>query len=170
MDPYLEYWTQRIRSGLGMSAVGMGDGNGAHRATAQTAVGESQTTTIKFQQTLKAYIDPLLDELLYEAGWTEHTLREEDRVRLFIPEIDLENKIKQENHEIQKWTQNTATLDEARVSMGMEVLSPEEEKRLFAFMISAAVDEMKQNKAVENKDKPTNQHGTQGAKPKVAKD
>jgi len=171
LDNYLGYWTKRVRSGLGMSAVGMGDGGDSNRATAQTVVGEMQSTTIKFQQIIKTYLEMVIRELLYEAGYTEYTLSEDDTVSLHIPEIDLENKIKKENHALQLWTSDAISHEELRYILGFDKMSDEDEKRLCSFMIKKELEEVAaNNKAVATKDMPTNQHGTQAAKPKVSKD
>jgi len=180
LDKYLEYWWNRILAGLGMSRVGFGQGNTANRNTAQVMAAEMQNTTIKFQQIIKDAIENhMIRELLLELGYTEETLTDENMVYLHIPEIDLENKIKKENHVLNLFLSNLLTFDEARNEIGRDTLSPKEEKRLFAFMIQAKLSKMQnkaqsqfiaQQKLAANKDQPVNQHGKQEAKPKIAKD
>jgi len=172
LSPYLDYWYGRILAGLGMSKVGMGEGNTANRSTAQTMTAEMQNTTIKFQHIIKDAIEQfMIRELLLEAGYSEETITEDNMVNLHIPEIDLENKIKKENHAINKWTNNGITHDELRIELGMDILPDGDQKKLFAFMIQQTLAEAQAKaNSINNNDSPANQHGKQMAKPKVAKD
>jgi len=178
LDRYLEYWWNRILAGLGMSRVGFGQGNTANRNTAQIMAAEMQNTTIKFQQIIKDAVENyIIRELLLELGYTEETLTEENMVYLHIPEIDLENKIKKENHVLNLFLSNLLTFDEARNEIGRDTLSDKEVQRLFAFMFQAALTQLEvqaQLKARQNlsknSDQPANQYGRQNARPKIAKD
>jgi hypothetical protein len=171
LDPYLNYWTARIRAGLGMSGVAMGEGNTANRNTAQTMVAEMQNTTIKFQQLLKTYIEEIIKELLYEAGYSEHTLSDDDMVYLHVPEIDLQNKIAKDNHALNQFQSDLLTHDEARLELGRDPLPESERKNLYS-NIKAEIDAKAQAQAnkIANINQPANQHGKQAAKPKQAKD
>ncbi|MGD9697439.1 hypothetical protein [Acinetobacter sp.] len=180
LTPYLSYWWQRILSGLGMSKVGMGDGSTANRSTAQTMTGEMQNTTIKFQQLIRDAIENyMIRELLLELGYTEETLSEENMVHLHIPEIDLDNKIKKENHNLQLFMGNGITHTELRNELGRDKISDSEKDELYSFMITQELAEHQSNldaqtqaakNKTDNKDRPANQHGTQNAKPKISKD
>lgn len=170
IDPYMNYWVKRIRAGLGLSGVSMGEGDTANRNTAQTMTSEMQNTAIKFQQIIKVYLNELISELLYETGYKEHTLKPEDKVRLYIPEIDLEGKIKKENHAINKFNSNAITFEELREEIGEDQLTPEEEKRLFYKMIGEYEKMQAAKNQVASTSQPQNQHGKSTAKPKVPKD
>jgi hypothetical protein len=169
LSPYLAYWTKRIRSGLGMSDVGMGEGNTANRATAQTLVSEMQNTTIKFQNIIKIYMEELIKELLYEAGFSEHTLSEDDMVFFQFPEIDLQNKIAKDTHALNLFQGNGITFSEMRTDIGKEQLEPGEYKELYANMFPKE-DPASAEATTKNKNNPENQHGKSTSKPKVAKD
>jgi len=178
LDPYLEYWWQRILSGLGMSKVGMGDGSTSNRATAQTVTSEMQNTTIKFQQIIKDNFEyHIIRELLLEGGYTDETINEDNMVYLHIPEIDLDNKLKKENHILQLFTGNAITHDELRKELGMDSLPEGQQDKLYSFMITkelGAAKALQAQKAasnsVDNKAQPANQYGKQSVKPKVSKD
>jgi len=170
MTPLLKYWTDRIRGGLGLSGVSMGEGGTANRNTAQTMQSEMQTTSIKFQQIIKSGMLELIKELLYEAGWTEHTLREEDWVHLHIPEIDLANKMAKENHIMTLWNGDLITHDEARVELGYDILADADWEKLHSRMITEYNDKKAAENAAANSNQPENQYGKSASKPNQAKD
>ena len=177
LQPYLQYWTGRIRGGLGLSGVQMGEGDTANRNTANSMASEFQNTTIKFQQIVKMAIEfHIIRELLYEAGYTEHTLTEENMVHFHVPEIDLHNKVLQESHALQLFLSNGITHDELRGMIGRDILADAEWANMYLNLVQiplaeagpAPTGDSAQNTA-SNQTTPANQHG-KSAKPKQAKD
>jgi|SaaInlV_150m_DNA_3_1039698.scaffolds.fasta_scaffold00334_23 hypothetical protein len=172
----LDYFRARILAGLGMSGVAMGDGDSANRATAQVISSEMQSTSAKYQRILKNSIEfYIVRELLYESGYTEFTLNDDNMVYLSIPEVDLTEKIKREAHQLNLYINNAITEDELRKELGRDILIAEDNLYLKNVQIPlaeagasnlAAPGENSSN----NNSRPTNQHGTQLAKPNIKKD
>jgi len=177
LEPYLEYWRQRILTGLGMSDVGMGRGESSSKATAQVLSAEMQYTTVKFQQIIKKTIEEeMIKELLFEAGYTPETLGIEDMVRLHVPEIDLEEKIRREAHSLNLYLTNGITQDELRKELGRDIVSEEEQKLMYLHLVQIPLAQAKANllspgeNSASNKAQPENQYGKSLVKPRITKE
>lgn len=118
----------------------------------------------------------VLDELLLEGGYE---LSPENRVYMFFPEIDRESKRAEENHYADLFVKNLITHQEWRSFSGREPFTDEQWKDTQFERITkpelelkAAIKEVAaaENKAVANKSKPANQHGTKSTKTRVTKD
>jgi len=174
----ISYFRARVMAGLGMSGIAMGDGSTANRSTAQTLSAEMQSTSAKFQRIIKNAIEfYIIRELLYEVGYSEFTLDDDNMVYLSIPEIDLAEKIRREAHYLNLYNNNTITEDELRKELGRDILSDAEREGLYISKIqiplakaTAAVQTNAAENTAENNARPSNQHGTQLAKPNVSKD
>jgi len=172
----IAYFRARVLAGLGMSDVAMGAGDTANRATAQVMSSEIQSTSAKYQRILKRAIEFfIIKELLYESGYTEFTLDEENMVYLSIPEVDLSEKIKREAHHLNLYLSNAITEDELRKNLGRDILNEIESGGLYINKVqiplaaATANDTAAQNTS-ENISRPTNQYGTQLSKPTISKD
>jgi len=113
---------------------------------------------------------------LFESGYSEITLNEENMVRLSIPEVDLQEKISREAHMLNLYINNAIQEDELRKELGRDVLGDARDNMyLNTVQIPLAKAQADaQAAAAEQKAKasaqPTNQHGTSLAKPKIKKD
>jgi len=120
-EGYLTHFKQRVLSGLGISAVDVGEGNTANRATADNMSRNLVDGVKDFQQVLMAFINnELINELLLESTFGNDVLNEENRVRLYFKEIDIDAQIKKEAHVADQFAKDMITLDEARIAQGRE--------------------------------------------------
>ena len=174
----IDYFRARVLAGLGMSGIAMGEGNTANRATAQVIASEMQSTSAKFQRILKKAIEFfMIRELLYESGYTEFTLDDENMVYLSIPEVALAEKIQREAHYLNLYMSNGLTEDELRKELGRDIIGDAEREGMFINTVSIPLAEAQAAAAADAAiaksnavSRPTNQHGTQLAKPAISRD
>lgn len=165
-SPYLSYYRQRVFTGLNVSETVMGLGGTANRSTSDNQAADLFDGVKEFQRLFMEQIQHfVINEILFEGGF-DPTLNVDDEVNFFFHEIELDAKIKKENHVIQMFTQNAITHEEMRQLMGFEPVS--DEARLMFNMISAASEEATEateaaNASGDNKDKPENQAGKQNS-------
>jgi len=179
---YLKYFRQRVFTGLGVSDSVMGVGDTANKSTSDNQSADLNDGVKDFQRGYSQIMtNQVINELLFEGGF-DPVLKPEDEVIFMFAEIELDAKIKKENHVIQMFTQNAITHEEMRLLMGLDPVA--DEARLYFNMVTvgstlatqqAAVDSSAQqgaNNAGDNKDKPANQHGKQDSpgKPKQGKE
>ena len=135
--PYLEYFENRVFSGLGLSQVDFGRGDTANRNTADAMTGTKADRVKGWQLQIQDQIDKyLIEELLVEGGFDPIVNPEFDCDFVFN-EIELESIIKKESHEIFKFTNNAITWEEMREGLGEEPVA--EESHLFYQMIQMAL-------------------------------
>lgn len=145
-NEYLQYFRQRVVVGLGISEIHLGISEVANRSVSER-LDIALYDRIKHRQRFFArYITQFIfNELLLEGGFDpyETPLAEgdSDRVYFRFKEIDTETQIKRENNAAFKWVSNLTTHDEARQELGMDPLSPEEEKRLYYKLIEIPLAE-----------------------------
>lgn len=158
----LRYFEQRVFTGLGIPETVFGRASTSNKATADNLTVEMHDRVKAFQRVIATQINfQIIKELLLEGGF-DPLLRPEDNVEFFFKEIAYDEKIKQENHTVQKFLNNTITFEEMRMEMGLEPVV--DESRLYYRMITIpkaieGVAAKNQNKTVDNKDRPENQHG-----------
>lgn len=157
---YLKYFRQRVFTGLGVSESTMGVGDTANRSTSDNQSSDLIDLVKDFQQNFANQIQKLIDEFLFEGGY-DPTLNPEDIVSFEFTEIEHSAKIARENHEIQKFLQNTQSLDETRLNMGYE--PTDDLSRFYANLFKNNNSNESENKTVDNKNQPENQHGKQDA-------
>lgn len=179
--PYLEYYRQRVFTGLGVSDTVMGIGGTANRSTSDNQAADLFDGVKEFQRLFaEQFQHYVVNEILFEGGF-DPTLNVDDEVRFFFEEIELDAKTKKENHVVQLFTQNVITHEEMRAAIGLEPVT--DEGRLYFNMITVgtaqataalnqAADTSGQdaaNNAGKNKDQPANQNGSKGSpgKPKA---
>jgi hypothetical protein len=129
-EGYLEHFKKRVFAGLGVSAVDMGEGETANRATADNMSRNLVDSVKDFQQVMELFVnDFMINELLLESTFGDSILDEDNRCYLKFKEIDIDAQIKKETHFADQFTKNVINLDEARTGQGREPLlipTPEE--------------------------------------------
>ena len=124
-EGYLEHFKKRVIAGLGISSVDLGEGDTATRTTSES-MSRSMIDDVKdFQTTLMTFFDEfIIKELLLESTFPEQTLLDEDNiVSIVFKEIDVDAKIKAENHFINLYAGHGITETEFRIGMGREPLT-----------------------------------------------
>lgn len=122
-DGYLTHFKKRVFSGLGVSAVDMGEGETANRATADNMSRNLVDAVKDIQKVLEVAINEfLIKELLLESTFGESILDEENLVSLKFKEVDTTDKIKKEAHAADLFAKDIVTHDEARRVLGLEPL------------------------------------------------
>lgn len=123
-EGYLEYFKNRVLAGLGTSEVALGYSGGAGRQAAETIEKGMYNTTREMQNVIKLNIEEhIIKELLAEGGfdWDQ-----KNRVNFFFPEIDIDDRIKLENHVINAFSGNMYDEDEMREAVGREPYTEEQ--------------------------------------------
>jgi hypothetical protein len=122
-EGYLEHFKKRVFAGLGVSAVDMGEGETANRATADNMSRNMVDSVKDLQQVVSDAINEfIIKELLLESTFGPDVLDEENMVRLVFREIDTEAKIKKQSHAADLFAKDIITHDEARKELGLEPL------------------------------------------------
>lgn len=129
-EGYLEHFKKRVFAGLGISAVDMGEGETANRATADNMSRNLVDAVKDLQQVMEIFVnDLIITELLLESTFGDSVLDEENICRLKFKEIDIEAQIKKEAHYADQFAKDVLTWDEARTKIGYDpiiVPTPEE--------------------------------------------
>lgn len=119
VEGFMEYFRERIFSGLGTSSVAMGLGGSANRSTSEVLERAMYVTVREFQTIIQKYFEEkIFSELLLEGGFD--STKDEDKVTMFFPEVDLDSKIKLENHLVNVYQGNLLSSTETRERMGMD--------------------------------------------------
>lgn len=157
VEGYLRYFEQRVFTGLGVSDTLMGRGDTVNRSTSDNLDAVFKDRIKAYQKVISMFINAfLINELLLEGG-IDTLVDEKNKVEFRFKEIDFDSKIKEENHAIQKFTQNAITHEELRNILGMDPVT--EEDRLYFKMITATINQLNAaNNQGDNKDQPANQY------------
>jgi len=179
-EGYLQHFKQRIFAGLGVSSIDMGESDTSNRSTADTLSRNIVDDVKHYQCTLETFINEyIIKELLLESTFADPT-SEDNMVYLRFTEIDVDAKIKVENHAINSFNSNAITHGELRRIFGQEPLTEDGWADTFWERIEKqkaliqAVDEPYSNSAKAAAGKraqgaanaaqgvvtPSNQHGT----------
>ena len=131
--PYLQYYERRVFTALNMSEAMMGRGGSKQDADSMENI---QHDTVKyFQKMISIFIENcVFNELLLEGGFNP-IFTPDDWVSFEFNEVNLDTKVKMENHEILKFQSNAITFEEMRRSLGREAEGVDE-NRLYENMIS----------------------------------
>jgi hypothetical protein len=120
-DPLIQHYKSRIFTGMGMSALDMGDASGATRSTADNI---SQNLKDAIKSDLENFGGmirmSIFKEFFMEATYSVGVQGAVARTLIKFHEIDLDNKIKEENHVIQLFLNNLIDEDEARKRIGYQ--------------------------------------------------
>ena len=156
LGQYLDYFEKRVFTGLGVSETLMGQGEAASRSTAENLSAQLNDKIKAYQKSLSVFVnDKIINSLLIEGGF-DPVINPIDAVSFDFKEIDLDSKIKVENHAIQKFAANAITHEEMRIEMGMDPVT--DEARLAYQMIQQYLDAQAANNQIASQVTPTNQH------------
>ncbi len=123
IESYLDHFKKRVFSGLGVSAVDMGEGETANRATADNMSRALIDDVKDFQDVLECQFNEfIIKELLLESTFGERVLDDENLVFLKFKEIDIDKRIKVETHAADQFAKQAITWDELRESQGREAI------------------------------------------------
>jgi cytochrome c-type biogenesis protein CcmH/NrfF len=157
----------------------MGIGDTANRGTADNLSAEMIDGVKEFQSTFRnTFQIKIINELLFEGGF-DPVINVDDEITFEFSEIELDAKIKKENHVVQLFVQNAITHEELRTLMGLDPVT--DEGRLYFNMVTipiavqtaeasaaASAQTDAANNAGSNKDQPTNQNGTKSSPKKTS--
>lgn len=147
---YLEYYKNRVLSGLGMSGVGMGEGGTSNKGTAVVLDKHLVNTALMFQQVFKMYVDEfMIKELLAEGGFDVSYINEDNKVGIHFPPIDTEEQRAKENHYAQMYTQYAITEDEMRKEFGREPIQDGERHKDYFELVTKPLEMIKAKLAQE---------------------
>ena len=147
---YLEYYKNRVLSGLGMSGVGMGEGGTSNKGTAVVLDKHLVNTTAMFQQIFKTFVDEfMIKEILAEGGFETSWEDEDNKVGIMFPPIDTEEQRAKENHYAQMYTQHAVNEDEMRKEFGREPVSEEQRSHDYFELILKPLEMIKAKLAQE---------------------
>ena len=115
-EGYLKYFENRVFSALGVSESQMG--RGGAKQDADSMESQAHDTVKHIQRTMSIFVQEfIINELLLEGGFNP-ILNENDKVNFVFNEINIETKIKVENHEMAKFQSNMITYEEMRRTLG----------------------------------------------------
>lgn len=157
---YLRYFEQRVFTGLGVSELMMGRGNTANRSTGDNLYGEFIDRVKAFQRVMSIFVDQfMVKELLMEGGF-DPVLNPEDDVDFVFNEIDIDAKIKKENHVVYLYEHNAITEDEMRQLLGREPIPDSDREKMYLYRVKIPGNIKKDNTAdTDNRNQPENQYG-----------
>lgn len=123
-ESYIQHFLQRVVAGLGISMLDLGNGDTSNRATS-TVLSRALIDSVKdIQDNLESQFDNfIISELLLESSFVEDVLAQENMVHLRFEEIDVDNKIKQEEHAKDLFKLNGLTYSEFRQSLAKEPIN-----------------------------------------------
>lgn len=158
---YLSYFERRVFTGLGVSEVTMGRGGTANRSTAESQFAELRETVKAIQRVMESYVNfNMINELLREGGF-DPLLNPQQVVFFRFREIDVDAKIKIENHAIYKYITNAVDENEMRGEIGRQPIT--DRSKMFCNLVTIPVakatgrDNSTSQAAVSNRTQPTNQ-------------
>lgn len=172
---YLEYYKARIFTGLGHSSVSIGEGGGANRATSQTSIQTVVDGATRFKGIIQTYVNEfMINELLLEGGFDVFS-DDTAKVELFIPEIDIDAKIRKEYHALQLYQGGALDQNEVRIEIGRKPYTPDQIPYSYLEQVSiptllakqSATDPTSSSQAKEGASRsvPKNQYGTKKVGP-----
>ena len=134
IDKYMEYFRERIMIGLGHSASSMGLGQ-VSRSSMGTVSKQVLDASARFQRRIKSYVEQfMIRELLAEGHFD--IFDQKNKVMFFIPEIDLDDRIRREYHTSSMWQANLLDHDEARAEIGRDPMSQSDFDKTFFKLIT----------------------------------
>ena len=184
-EPYLNYFEKRVFSALYLSTSMMG--RGGVKQDADSMEEQVHDAVKYFQKSISNFIqNNLFNELLLEGGFNP-ILNEGDIVYFVFNEINLETKVKVENHYLNQYQGNAITFEELRQELGRRadnislddvyanavtqknkmnlvwagkgMLTPDGTASPENGDPKAADKSSNENKQISNTDQPENQHG-----------
>lgn len=188
LSVYLNYYEKRVFTALNTSEAMMG--RGGSKQDADSMEGIMHDTVKYFQNIISIFIETtIFNELLLEGGYNP-IMNLEDIVKFEFNEINVDTKVKMENHELVKFQSNGITFEEFRRAIGKKAKDVDE-SRLYSKMITTAnaveiinakvaaegdsvngnikngkTTSFSPTNAAKSTNSPSNQHGTSSAKVK----
>lgn len=128
--PSLAHYKKRIFTGLGMSSMDMGEGDTTNGSTADN-VSQALKDSIKYDlDVFTGQISmEIFRDLFEEANFSLSIQDSLTEITLEFQEIDMDNKVKEENHATNLYNSNGLTHDEFRGALKRNPLSEEEQKQ-----------------------------------------
>jgi len=197
---YLKYFERRVLAGLGISDVALGRGDTSNRATATTLDKSMADRCKDFQDVIENFINEyMFKELLLEGGFVIDE-REDSFVKIKFREIDIDFMLKVQNHSVFKYEHHAMTETEMREEISRDPIGENQREDMYFERVQAPLVEFESEAAVQiaeakgvgkasvlsknttrsvskkagkstnNRNKPTNQHGTKPAKTAAKKD
>ena len=112
-----------------------------------------------FQRVMAIFVDEfIIKELLMEGGF-DPVLNPDDDVDFVFKEIDIDMKIKKENHIVFLYEHNIITEDEARQMLGLDPITDRSKMHMNLVSIPKARQKEEGSPETNNKNQPQNQHG-----------
>lgn len=160
---YLQYFRERVFSGLFVSDTVMGISGTANKSTSDNQSADLNDSVKEFQKTFADIFKfHVINEILFEGGF-DPILNIDDEVDFVFMEIEFDAKIKRENHVAQMFMQNTITFEEMRQLIGRDTAV--DESRFYYHMFPEDTDDTTTSDSEaagnlgNNIDQPENQHG-----------
>lgn len=154
-EGYLKYFENRVFSALGVSESQMG--RGGAKQDADSMESQAHDTVKHIQRTMSIFVQEfIINELLLEGGFNP-ILNENDKVNFVFNEINIETKIKVENHEMAKFQSNMITYEEMRRTLGKKEEVDIED--LYKFKVEVEADRRMTEHKTEGSVEVTKQSG-----------
>lgn len=113
---YLQYFEKRVLAALDLSESQLGRGGNNNADTMESQV---HNVVKYYQRIISIFIDNfIIDELLLEGGFNP-IMNPEDETHMVFNEIDIDTRVKLENHEMAKYQANMITFPEMRRAINM---------------------------------------------------
>ncbi len=169
---YLAYFEKRVFTALGVSELLMGRGGTASRSTGDNLSGEFRDRIKALQRVMETFVTTkMVNEILMEGGF-DPVIAPDDAVLFRFNEIDMDSRIKSENQAVYLYEHNAISESELRELLGRDPIEDGEVRAgmhlqvitLATAAANAAVKaEATGSAETNNKNKPTNQHGTKSS-------
>jgi hypothetical protein len=187
-------------AGLGISDIALGRGDTANRATASTIDKSMTDRCKDFQAVIETFINEFMfKELLFEGGYIIDE-KEDSFVKIKFREIDIDFMLKVQNHSVFKYEHHAISETEMREEISRDPIGDDKREDMYFERVQAPLGELETEAAVEiaeakgvgkakvmsknttssitkkaakstnNRNKPTNQHGTKPAKTSSKRD
>ena len=167
LTKYLEYFRNRVMSGLNLTTVDLGEGGTSNKSTAGSMMKSMQHKCKDFQASVEIAFTTLFDDLLTEGGFQ---ITQDNRVEFVFPEIDIETQQAVYNHAMALYQGHAISEDEMRSRIDMEPITDDQRDKMFLEVVEKnkieAQSEVKadaQVKLTQNKNRPSNQSGTKAS-------
>ncbi|MGL5458088.1 MAG: hypothetical protein ACRDBY_00575 [Cetobacterium sp.] len=171
--PYLDYLEARVFTGIGIPSVMFGRGGTANRNTADSMTAENADRIKAYQNAIETGITfYIVKELLMEGGF-DPLNNPDDEVYFEFLENDLDRKIKHEVHATFMYEHNAIDENEMRDVIGRDPIT--DRGLMYQTLVTQANAQVEAQvksqvagtKATNQKNTPTNQHGTKSSSKKT---
>lgn len=179
VDKILDHFLKRMVGGTGLSLMDFGYTNTANRSTSDTLSRQAIDLVKDYQGELAAQVEQfMIRELLLESTFNFDVLAEENLVNFVFNEIDIETKIKYENHGALMYSMHVIDQDEVRRDyFNRKALNDENDEKMFLTKVQEPMSMMQTEGKIEQakatasiRQRPANQYGTKTGPKKTLKD